>query len=269
METVNASIKDILDGEDVATTPADDAKKARRAMAKQKLQNALNETLKKNPEFRSFAASKASSLEVVHALGHGDSGNLIQGANKTKVKDDGTTVRDLVATSAIVGYEVRNIGTEPIPYKTAVCKKGPDGIWTENVVDAVMQPGQSVYLTRQYMTMLTAAPQFSFHLANGKVQKGSGASKDTKSVRAQLESYYFSFNKDTGKYVNDDDVKLNVSAKGDDGKWVVKPEFEEAFGYLNNPTSVAKTRTPKEKNTLDGTTITANYVFTQLLGGGQ
>jgi hypothetical protein len=59
-------------------------------------------------------------------------------------------------------------------------------------------------------------------------------------------------------------MKLNVAAKkkvGDQTKWIVKPEFEKAFGYLNNAKAPGKkgraTATGAKYTTQD---MAANYI---------
>lgn len=256
MENSNID-KLIQDGAVVET--ATDEKKVKKSEMKGKLVACLRETMQNDKTFATRVKTRSTSLEVTHTLGFSDKGGLVVDAQKEG--------RSLVATSGIVGYEIHNIGTEAIPYKTAVCKKGADGIWVATPTDAVLQPGETAYLTRQYMTMLTAAPEFSFELANGKIQKGSGASKEGKTTKEILESYYFAFNKDTGLQVNDDDMKLAIADKVD-GKWVVKPEFEETFGELNNPKPTAKAARAPKAPKMDSSVAVANYVYTVVLNKG-
>lgn len=210
----------------------------------------------KDPAFVEALNSRSGDLEVVHTLGYGDKGNLkVDAANKD--------ARSLVATSAIVGYEVKNVSDTPIAYKTEVFTQGADGVFTGTPTDRVLQPGETAYLTRQFMTMLTAAPEFSFTLANGHITKGSGA-KMSDPDKQFLSSFYFSFNKDSQKSVNDDEVKLNIAEKVD-GKWVVKPEFTEVFGDLNNA-KAPKAKAPKATK-INRYAAYANLVYTTKVKG--
>lgn len=240
----------------------DAARKAARKEANQALVDCLKERIAKNPDFLSTVKTMSSSLEVLHTLTFSDKGNLV--VDKVATAEKGQ--RTLKTVPAIVGYEVKNVGDQPIPYKTAVCTKGADGVYTEAPTDAVLNPGETAFLTRQYMTMLTAAPEFSFELANGKIVKGSGASRTGKSVREQLEAFYFAF-KEAGKSVNDDSVVMPVGERVGD-KWVVKPEFEATFGFLNNPKPVAAKGTRARKSDaekIDTSTYLANFVYTVTL----
>lgn len=254
----NTNIDSLLQ-EGAVVEPVADEKKAKKSQMKSVLVNRLRETMKTDKTFADRVKTKSASLEVTRTLGFSDKGGL--------VVDSGKEGRSLVATSGIVGYEIHNIGTEAIPYKTAICKKGADGIWVATPTDAVLQPGDKTCLTRQYMTMLTAAPEFSFELANGKIQKGSGASKEGKSTKDLLEAYYFVFNKDTGLQVNDDEVKAAIAEKVE-GKWVVKPEFEAVFGEWNNPKPTTKAARAPKAPKMDSNVAVANYVYTVILNKG-
>lgn len=269
----NTTMETMLGGMDamvasVATDGVDTKKEVRNAAQKeadQALVDCLKERIAKNPEFLSTVKTMSSSLEVVHTLTYSDKGNLV--VDKVATAEKGK--RTLKPVPAIVGYEIKNVGDQPIPYKTAVCTKGADGVYTEAPTDAVLNPGETAFITRQYMTMLTAAPEFSFELANGKIVKGSGTSNAGKNIREQLESYYFAF-KEKGKSVNDDTVVMPVADLVGD-KWVIKSEFEATFGFLNNPVkssaATKSTRTRKSASEkIDRSACLANFVYTAILG---
>lgn len=239
-----------------ADTHANEAKKEKIAMMKE----ALRDTVAKDPEFLNKVRKMSSSLEVVNSLGFGDSGNIV--VDKTKSTKD---ARSLAVTSAIVGYRVANIGEEPIKYVTEVWAQDETGKYVPTKTEKVLVPGGTADLTRQYMTMFCAQPEVSFQLNNGKIIKGSGAKGD-KGIKAELESYYFAFNKDENgnkKQINDDEVKLNVGEKVD-GKWVVKAEFVETFGYLNNPKEGGKAGRKPASEKWNAQDLAANYVFRML-----
>lgn len=239
--------------ETVEATPVVSSKKERIEV----MRAAIKETLIQDPEFKSKVRSLSNSIEVVNTLGFGDSGNIV--VDKANTTTEG---RALAVTSQIIGYRVRNIGTEPIKYQTEVWSQGEDGKYVASKAEKTLAPSETADLTRQYMTIFTAQPEISFQLANGKIIKGSGSRGD-KSIKAELESHYFRFDKaedGTKKQVNDDTIKLNVGKKVDGDKWVVKEEFVETFGFLNNPKETTKggrTSPTKEFNAQD---IAANYV---------
>ena len=240
-----------------ATTPTQDAKKEKIAAMKE----SLRQTVASDPTFMDRLRRLSSSVQVVNSLGFGDSGNIIvdKGAS---TKDD----RKLAVTSAIVGYRIANVGEEPIKYTTEVWAQDESGKYVPTRSEKVLVPGATADLTRQYMTMFCAQPEISFSLLNGKIIKGSG-SKGDKGIKAELESYYFSFNKDengTKKNVNDDDVKLNVGEKVGD-KWVVKAEFVETFGFLNNPKETGRAgRRAGSGERFSAQDVAANYVCKML-----
>lgn len=220
------------------------------------MKEALRETLLTDPTYNEKVGTLSSSVEVINSLGFGESGNIVV----DKSKKDG---RGLTATSAIVGYRVKNIGDKPIKYKTDVWTQGEDGKYVSTRAEKTLEPGGTADFTRMFMTMFCAQPELSFTLANGKIIKGSG-SKGNKDLKAELESYYFRFDKDevTGekKQINDDTVKLNVGEKVN-GVWVVKAEYVETFGFLNNPKENAGRRTRgKSGETYSAQTYAANYI---------
>ena len=236
-----------------ASTTASSEKKEKIQMMKE----ALSQTVASDPDFMNRLRRLSNSVQVLNSLGFGDSGNIIvdKGAS---TKDD----RKLAVTSAIVGYRVANVGTEPIKYVTEVWTLGEDGKYVATKQEKVMAPGATADLTRQYMTMFCAQPEISFQLANGKIIKGSGAKGD-KGIKAELESYYFSFSKDADgnkKQINDDDVKLNVGEKVGD-KWQVKAEFVETFGFLNNPKESGRAGRKSSGAKFSAQDVAANFVY--------
>lgn len=237
-----------------ATTPAQDAKKEKINAMKE----SLRQTINNDPTFMDRLRKLSNSVEVVNSLGFGDSGNIIVD-KAASTKED----RKLAVTSAIVGYRIANVGDEPIKYTTEVWAPDESGKYVATKAEKVLVPGGFADLTRQYMTMFCAQPEISFSLLNGKIIKGSG-SKGDKSPKAELESYYFSFNKDengTKKNVNDDDIKLNVGEKVGD-KWQVKAEFVETFGFLNNPKETGRAgRKSGSGERFSAQDVAANFVW--------
>lgn len=234
-------------------------KKSNKKAKVEEMKQALKETIMTDPAFTKKLRSFSGDLEVIHTLGFGDSGNIV--VDKSKAKKGDENDRPLAVTSKIVGYRVKNIGKEPVKYQTEVWTQGKDGKFVGAKAEKTLEPGGIADFTRQYMTMFCAQPEISFQLANGKIIKGSG-SKGNKDVKAELESYYFRFDKDENgevKQVNDDDVKLNVGEKVD-GKWVVKKEYEEVFGFLNNPSEGGGRRRKSSKDKFSTQDLAANYV---------
>src|SRR5690606_14306068 len=141
----------------------------------------------------------------------------------------------LITTSQIVGYRLQNIGNTPIKYLTEEFVKNEEGTYVGTRVEKVAKRGETFDLSRKYMTIFCSQPEISFQLSNGKIVRGSGNGSDG-DIDRELEAYYLTFN-DKSIKVNSDDVKINIAKKikqGDQTKWVVKPEFEATFGYLNN-----------------------------------
>lgn len=229
------------------------------------LRNAMKETIASDPQYTNKLRTLSNSLEVVNTLGtvHGK-GNVIN--DKSAVGPDGKRVLKPVTT--ICGYTVKNVGSEAIPYTTEVFAEDPEsGKWVGTVVQKSIAPGETIALTRKYMTMLCAIPEISFTLKNGKIILGSSSKKArVKSVDEELSSCYFKFNKDeesgTQIAVNDDEVKLSI----DDADGKVKAEYCETFGFYNNP----KERKERKSSGAGFTTqdLAANWINQLILQNG-
>lgn len=210
----------------------------------------LKETVQTSPDFSKKLHRLSDSIKVVNTLGYGTGGNIIV---DKKASTEGNRV--LKPTSAIYGYKLQNIGTEPIEYTTEVFTQDETGKYVGQVVKRQWAPGETIDLTRQYTTMLCSMPEISFTLANGKIV--SSSKKNAKTLKEELAAYYFAFNKSedgTTPQVNDDEVKLSVS----DADGNVKPEYIETFGYLNNPKESKAGRSKSTKYTTQD--LAANYI---------
>lgn len=226
-----------------------DAKKERI----EEMKAAIKNTIATNPDYSKVLRRLSDSLKVVNTLGFGKGGNII--VDKSKAE------RTLKETPAICGYKVENIGSEPIKYTTEVYTQDATGKFVGTVTEKVLAPGKTADLTRQYMTMLTCQPEFSFRLANGKII--SGVKKKPASIKAELEAHYFLFNKEedgTQLQVNDDEIKLSVDEEVG-GKRVVKKAFVETFGYLNNEKEAKEKKEGSKFTTQD---LAANLIATML-----
>ena len=242
-----------LDTTDVATDKGNEEKKAKL----KEMKDALKATVQSEPDFTEKLRRLSNSLKVVKTLGYGDNGNIIVDKQASS-KDN----RVLKATSQIVGYKIQNIGNEPISYDTEVFTKDETGKFVGSVQTRTMQPGETIVLTRAYTTVLCSRPEISFTLANGKIVSSARKSKKDGNLKDTLAAYYFSFNKDESAEVNDDSVKERI-----DVDKVVKDEFVEVFGYLNNPKESrgVKTKTGSQFTTQD---LAANYINKLLQSNG-
>lgn len=245
---------DTVVGEQMPTETPEKKGKDNRKMKVDAMKEAFKEVAG-TAEFKEKHCALSSSLKVVNSLGYGATGGIVVDKNSDK---EG---RALAPTSQIVGYRVQNIGQTPIAYTTEVWTKDADGHYVSEKVVKSIAPGAFADLTRQYMTMLCANPEFSFQLANGKMVRGSGNRGGENDIKAELEAHYFSFNKEEQLEINSDEVKLSIAVKGADGKWTVKPEFAEVFGYLDNE----KAKGPRSKGEAgpkyNSSDMAANYVM--------
>lgn len=225
-----------------------DAKKKRAAEKKEKLKAAMTETLNNDPTYMDRHHTLSNSLEVVNSLGYTKAPNI--------VKDKSATgERKLVNSCKNVGYMIKNVGKEALAYTTEVFTKNEAGVFVGTMVEKTLAPGEVVPISRKYLTRLCAIPEYSFTLANGKLIASSANKLVT--LDDHLESYYFRFDADADgniKEINDDEVKLTIDVDG-----VIKPEYEETFGYLNNPVE-KKAKVSAKKNGLTVQDFSANYI---------
>lgn len=245
--------------------------KEERSQRAKEMKNNFVETLKADPTYKERMGRWSDNIEVVNTLGFGEGNNIIVDKTQPPVMGKNGKMRSpLIPTSAIVGYRIQNVGTEPIPYKTEVYSQDEEGVYVGSLVNRTLAPGEAVDLSRMCMTMLCCTPEVSMTLKNGKIVRSSSINKDPSDIRKELESYYFQFNKDENgveKTVHDDNVKLNVGEKID-GKWVVKADYVETFGYLNNVKAAKKSSRRESKNEFTAQDIAAAWVMNQLREAG-
>jgi hypothetical protein len=206
----------------VATTPAtgSTSEKTERIRA---MREGFRSALAADPSLADRCGKLSPVVEVINTLGYGKSGN-IKVDKKQSTKDN----RVLEPTSKIVGYAVKNNGSEPIPYTTEEFAKDETDKFVGTQVQKSWAPGETIVLSRKYMAMLCSIPEIGMVLSNGKIVMP--ASKNKSSITQTLASCYFIFNNELNLSTNDDAVKLQIDTDG-----VVKPEYEVAFGDLNNP----------------------------------
>lgn len=228
-------------GEQIAApvNSADDAaKKQALNEMKKEMKDAMASSLQ-DPSFKEKLHTLSGSLEVTKCLGYGDNGNIKLENAGVKKADGSVEGRKVAPTSAIVGYLIKNIGSTPISYQTEKFSKGADGIYVGQVVQETLAPGAEVAISRKYLAVLTAQPEYSFTLNNGKIVSPK---RKFNSLSENLSAHYFKFD-DPSLKVNDDSMKIRI-----DKDKIVLPEYEAIFGNLNNPKSAGrKAKTPGEK----------------------
>lgn len=138
------------------------------------------------------------------------------------------------SAAAIIGYEIKNIGTEPISYiRIAVTPEHE----TEEVV---LQPNEEVYLNRAEVAALALRDEVGVYFANGRI---ADSAKRVNNEYDRLNSYFFTFyqsgsnnkyiNSEVapryfGKTVHDEDIMIDV-------RLIRNPEMiAKYFGISNN-----------------------------------
>lgn len=276
-EQVSAGAPDNREG---GVAAKKEAKKEAKKRNLDHLSSLFNQAVHDDPTLLERLETLTPYVRVVNSLGFGESGNLILDKNAKKVKqvidpETGKTIEEevkpLFPTSEIFGYRIQNIGPEPIKYNTEKWSKDPEtGLWVGNHVAMVLEPGETVDLTKKFITVLGMSPEFSMKFENGTlISKGLkvGANVD---VEELLEKFHFIFRSGINMKVNSDEFKIQIGKKVKVGgtkkdpeyKWVVQEAFEQDFGFLNN--EIVKTpgrdgRSSGQKK-IDQNVLAANYL---------
>lgn len=201
--------------------------------------------------------SKSNNIAVVNVLSSTKIQNLIDDKANPKIDENGNKKRNLVPVPGICGYAVKNIGNEPIEYKTEEYTAGEDGVYVGTPVTRTCAPGEVMLLQRKYFTLLTCLPEYSFTLANGTVVGANSVSNKAVTLDEKLEIPHFKFSvKEDGTTISVHDDSVKVPVEGPDGK--VTDQYKLYFGYLDNPT-VAKTRKTGGSTKYSTQEIAANY----------
>ena len=243
----------------VAEKAEDTERAAKKEVKKKEVQAKIAAFQKKvaDPSFADRLKKFSGAVSVLKTLSYSDNGGLIL--------DKATGKK--VPTSKIVGYRLQNISKDcEIPYITEeyTAQKAEDGSvrWVGQKVEKVLKPGEIIDLTKKYMTFFCSMPEISFELANGKIVRGPAKAS---TVDEEMEAHYFAF-ADSGVTVNSDAVKVNVGkkVKAADGTvgWVVKPEHEVTFGFLNNvEKATRKAGSGTGKKSYSAQDVNANYIY--------
>jgi hypothetical protein len=149
------------------------------------------------------------------------------------------TFRKLEPVPENVGYIVENISATPIEYTTCVYAQDDAGKFVGSEVKKTLMPGEQAPIARPYLTKLALAPEFNLTLANGSIIMKKVSSKDPADI---LSKPYFQFSRDFGADVNSPEYKERIDEVIDVNgtkKSVVRDEYTEIFGNLNNVTEKA------------------------------
>ena len=228
------------------------------------MEREFQKTVAENPEIMAALGAKSNTIAVVNTLASETIPNLVQSKSQPMKFSEkaGKEVRNLVPVSGLCGYRIKNLGEEPITYRTCEYAKDENGIYVGTEVEKTAAPGEMFDLNRKYFTIFVSQPQYSFTLANGKVIISKDIDK-CMTLDEKLEKPHFQFS--TGEDgvtvgVHDDEVKVPV----EDASGNVLPEFEKTFGYLYNPTTKTGGRSSSAKHTVSAQELAANY-FQSLL----
>lgn len=251
----------VSEADDVVSSK-EDAKKQHNKERKGMMQEMFMQALNSNPDMLNNLHTKSNSLMLTHSLGYSSKGNIIDNTpaeEKKRAKANNEDIkRDIKPVSQIVGYEFMNVGDEAISYTTEVYQQDENGVYVGSVVQRNLAPGETVALARPYVTMLLSIPEFSFRVANAMLVFKGCQTGSRKKIKEELSQMYMKFQPDKDgvtKAINDDEVKLSI-----DENEIVKPEYIETFGYLNNPKEASKGRKKKNGENITAQALAANFV---------
>lgn len=149
-----------------------------------------------------------------------------------------------------VGYIIHNVSQTPIEYTTQIYTQNDMGKYEGTEVKRSLMPGESVAIAREYLNKLALAPEFNLVFKNGSVIfKKASAADAGKSQAELLKKPYFQFSREEGADVNSPDLKDRIDEiveVNGEKKSVVRAEYAEVFGYLNNTPEKAP-KAPKAK----------------------
>lgn len=235
------------------------AKKAEKQKENQEMKALLKQRIENDPTYLQVRNTLSDSLVVTNSLGFSDKGGIAP---------DPTGGNSRPQIPLGVGYIVENIGANAIPYRVEVYSQDENGVWVPNLVDRELAPGQKVALPKKWLTALCAIPEISFQLKNGNLVRSSANAKKT--LEAELARYYFRPS-DPDFKINSDENQINISEKINvDGteKWIVKPEYCEIFGYLNNEPTKKNRGKSKSDHADNKFHAYSNYVFQMMNEAG-
>lgn len=239
----------------------------------------IKETVQNDPTYLEVKNSLSTGIAVVKVLGFGDNGNIKRGDDVPATDKDGNPIFDeegkqvmkksLIPIPENVGYIIQNNTNQELQYTIEVYQKNADGVFVGTPVTKVLAPGASAAFSRKWLTLFASQAAISNKFANGRLTRSSARAKGNLSPKeayeAELEAYYVQFTEE-GLTVNDDSLKEQIGkkVKGTDGKpmWVVKPEYTEIFGYLNNvpEKKVGGKKAGATKPAFESTDVYANYI---------
>lgn len=260
-------------------TTATSAANAAATSRKEAMIASIKETVQNDPTYLEVKNSLSAGLVITKVLGFGDSGNIKRGEDVPATDKDGNPILDengaqkmkknLIPIPENVGYIVQNNTTQELQYTIEVFEKNAEGTFVGTPVTKILAPGKSAAFSRKWLTLFSSQAAVSNKFANGRLTRSSARAKGNLSPKeayeAELEAYYVQFTEE-GLTVNDDSLKEQIGkkVKGTDGKpmWVVKPEYNEIFGYLNNvpEKKVGGKKPGAAKPAFDSTDIYANYI---------
>lgn len=216
-----------------ATAPA--AKNSDNALVRTKLHEAMVAEVAADPTIMDRRNTLCKAIQVEGTLGFGNAG-LIQ----TRAADKATgTKREVGATSAIVGYIIKNVSDKPIEVRTEVFTQDPNTkqyVGKETTVS--LKPGASMPISRKWLTFLACQVEFGMKLANGTMV-GSPKKLINATADQAFSSFHFKFS-DASIKVNDVKTDIHdVVTDNGETKYVVKKDYVSTFGYLMNETPKA------------------------------
>jgi len=221
-----------------AESPVDDKDTTKDAM-ELAIKHDMLQRLNNDPEYKALFGSKRNTIQVVNTLGFSDSGDIIKVGDKEGVKNkNGKPVSDIRQTAKVVGYRIKNLGEETLVVPSKKWYKDENGKFVSEDAEVVIPAGETGDITHKDFIMLLTKPEYSGEFNNGFATGKKSVTEMSKMPKESLvDMMRVNLSKDEAgnKFrKHGDEYKLNISEKDADGKWFVRPEYVDRFGYLNN-----------------------------------
>lgn len=160
----------------------------------------------------------------------------------------------------MVGYELQNIGTQPIKAFYSECVKNSEGIWEETAPTIVdVAPGASVLLTKKTFALTASMVEYSCTFANGRASSRRKVSNPIELV----EKINFIFSKENKEFtsVHNEPFKVRIDEVDASGFFRVKEAYKKVFAFLENSgKNVNKNNSNSERASMDTADVLAKMI---------
>lgn len=185
--------------------------------------------------YREILKSKVDTIRIVNALVFSDTDAVCEKLAKAK---DMKQKHIIVPGEAVVGYNIENLGDEDIVISSSKWIENGDGTYVAEPTEIIIRTGEIASLTKRDFFMLTIKPEYSNEFANGSVttrlsiHNMANIKFDDIINLMEIALRVDGDGKVSG--IDFDTFVIHISSQTTYGRWTVKPEYVDMFGFLNN-----------------------------------